>query len=329
MNSRQLTYFLAVARELNFTKAAESLYVSQTAVTQQIKVLEDQLGVHLFSRTKRKVTLTPAGKVFLEEALGVLNRMEMAVERTRAVSSGFTGTLKIGFTAGIGNTEISERIQAFHQTFPNIAMRFVSLSPSMLLKQLKKGELDLVLMPLFAESFYRDIQYKRLAWDRMMLVLPHNHVLAQKKYVTWSEIREEKLIMPSTPNSEIGEDQKIIESFLRIGCQPNVVDHIEDVETIFFMVSANMGITILPAYLVEPMSARGRLVSVPFSDTDAQMDLIAGWIEEKANPSLEKILPFLSGELQGDFAIDQGTVMLDAKKLKDPQRAVQIDTKPR
>ena len=73
MNSRQLEYFLAVAHELNFTKAAESMYVSQTAVTQQIKALEEQLGVSLFERTKKKVVLTPAGKVFLQEASSILN----------------------------------------------------------------------------------------------------------------------------------------------------------------------------------------------------------------------------------------------------------------
>ena len=88
MNSRQLEYFLAVAHELNFTKAAESMYVSQTAVTQQIKALEEQLGVSLFERTKKKVVLTPAGKVFLQEASSILNRIDTAVERTREASSG-------------------------------------------------------------------------------------------------------------------------------------------------------------------------------------------------------------------------------------------------
>ena len=104
MNSRQLEYFLAVAHELNFTKAAESMYVSQTAVTQQIKALEEQLGVSLFERTKKKVVLTPAGNVFLQEATLLLKRMQTAIERTREASSGFIGSLDIGFSIGIGNT---------------------------------------------------------------------------------------------------------------------------------------------------------------------------------------------------------------------------------
>lgn len=137
MNSRQLEYFLAVAHELNFTKAAESMYVSQTAVTQQIKALEEQLGVSLFERTKKKVVLTPAGKVFLQEASSILNRIDTAVERTREASSGVIGSLEIGFSVGIGNTGLAEKIQAFNEKYPNIAMKFTNQSPSMLLKMLK------------------------------------------------------------------------------------------------------------------------------------------------------------------------------------------------
>ena len=188
MNSRQLEYFLAVARELNFTKAAESMFVSQTAVTQQIKVLEEQLGVHLFERTKRKVALTPAGRVFQEEAVDILKRIDLAAQRTRAVSSGFTGSLNVGFALGIGNTEVAERIQAFHQKYPNISMKFVNHSPSMLMKSLRSGEVDLILMPLFDEAFYGDIAYRKIAWDNLIAVLPKNHRLAQNQYITWREL---------------------------------------------------------------------------------------------------------------------------------------------
>lgn len=80
------------------------MYVSQTAVTQQIKALEEQLGVSLFERTKKKVVLTPAGNVFLQEATLLLKRMQTAIERTREASSGFIGSLDIGFSIGIGNT---------------------------------------------------------------------------------------------------------------------------------------------------------------------------------------------------------------------------------
>ena len=274
MNSRQLEYFLAVAHELNFTKAAESMYVSQTAVTQQIKALEEQLGVSLFERTKKKVVLTPAGKVFLQEASSILNRIDTAVERTREASSGVIGSLEIGFSVGIGNTGLAEKIQAFNEKYPNIAMKFTNQSPSMLLKMLKNGDLDLVLMPMSA-------------------VFPRTHVLAQKPYVTRADLKDENLILACTPESEIGEDKRIIETFWKRGYHPNVVAKIEDVETILLMLSANMGVTILPSYLSIPLQSRGRLVSVPFGGPEDTIDIIAAWMPQTENPSLEKILPFL------------------------------------
>ena len=229
MNSRQLEYFLAVAHELNFTKAAESMYVSQTAVTQQIKALEEQLGVSLFERTKKKVVLTPAGKVFLQEASSILNRIDTAVERTREASSGVIGSLEIGFSVGIGNTGLAEKIQAFNEKYPNIAMKFTNQSPSMLLKMLKNGDLDLVLMPMFEERYYQKVEVRRLSTERMSAVFPRTHVLAQKPYVTRADLKDENLILACTPESEIGEDKRIIETFWKRGYHPNVVEKIEDV----------------------------------------------------------------------------------------------------
>lgn len=293
MNRRQLEYFLAVARELNFTRAAESLFVSQTAVTQQIRVLEEQLGVQLFVRTKRKVEMTPAGKVFQREALGIMNRMDAAVLRTREASSGFVGSLNIGFTIGIGNTEISDRIQMFNRKYPNIVMRFKNLSPSVLLRQLREGELDLALMPMFQEKYYAGICCRRVVSDHYVAILPKNHVLAQNQFLTWKDLKEEPLFLAATPDSEIGEDLDIIESFIQNGLQPNVLDYIEDVETIMFMISANLGITILPAYMAIPAASRGKIVTIPIGMSKDQVDIIAAWMPEEENPSLEKILPFL------------------------------------
>jgi len=293
MNRRQLEYFLAVARELNFTKAAESLYVSQTAVTQQIRVLEEQLGVQLFARTRRKVELTPAGKVFQSEAMGIMNRMDAAIQRTREASSGFVGSLNIGFTIGIGNTKISDRIQAFNRKYPNIVMRFKNLSPSVLLRQLKEGELDLALMPMFQEKYYAGICFRTVMRDHYVTILPRNHVLAQNQFLTWKDLKDEPLILAATPGSEIGEDLDIIESFIQSGLQPNVADHIEDVETIMFMISANLGVTILPAYMAIPAASRGKIVTIPIGMSKDQVDIIAAWMPEQENPSLEKILPFL------------------------------------
>ncbi len=101
------------------------------------------------------------------------------------------------------------------------------------------------------------------------------------------------MILATTPDSEIGEDQNIVENFIRQGYQANVTDRIEDVETIIFMVSANMGVTILPAYMAIPAASRGKIVTVPIGMSENQVEIIAAWMPEVENPSLKKILPFL------------------------------------
>ncbi len=306
MNTRQLEYFLAVARELNFTKAAESMYVSQTAVTQQIKALEEQLGVQLFERTKRRVALTAEGKVFQAEAAAIMNRIDTAVRRTREVTSGFIGTLNIGFTVGIGNTQVSERIRAFYRSYPNILMRFSNIGPARLARQLRDGRQDLALMPLFNEQMYEDFDYRRVARDRLVVVMPWDHVLAQNQFVTWRELKDEPLIVAAAKDSAIGEDKIVLDNFSRRGYQPDVVECIEDVDTIMFMVSCHMGVTVLPEYLAMPEVSKGRITAVPFGAWEAQLDIVAAWMPDNDNPSLERIIPFMQEKPDGDLSGEPG-----------------------
>lgn len=100
MNRNQLKYFVAAAESRSFTKAAEQFYISQTAITQQIRLLEETLGCPLFDRSTRPVSLTPAGTIFLREAKGILERMSRAQERVHDASTGLSGTLRVGYVRG-------------------------------------------------------------------------------------------------------------------------------------------------------------------------------------------------------------------------------------
>ena len=108
MNINQLKYFVAVAEQRSFTKAANQYYLSQTAVTQQVRALEESLGVQLLDRNSRPVSLTPAGAVFLKEAKAILVRMDTAVSRVKDASTGVVGTLRIGYTKGYERSSLSD-----------------------------------------------------------------------------------------------------------------------------------------------------------------------------------------------------------------------------
>ena len=115
MNRNQLKYFVAAAETRSFTKAAEQYYISQTAVTQQIRLLEESLGCALFDRSTRPVSLTPAGKAFLLDAKAILERMSRAAERVHDASTGLSGTLRVGYVRGYERSDLSILMRRFHQ----------------------------------------------------------------------------------------------------------------------------------------------------------------------------------------------------------------------
>ena len=259
MNTRQIEYFLAVAEELSFTKAAEKMYVSQTAVTQQIRSLEEQMGVQLFSRTKKKVELTPAGALFMIEGRQILEHIDNAFIHARDVSEGMSGALEIGF-ANYASNILANSLQEFHSRYPNIKLHFKSYSPSVLLDRLRLGELDLIFSPIFDPAIYEGCFIQEVSRVSLIAVLPSSHPLAGKHYLTKKDLSDQSLILACTPDSKIGEDRKIIDSFLKAGYHPEIVDRIEDIETILLMVAVQMGISILPSYITLPVSndRRGR-----------------------------------------------------------------------
>ena len=115
MNINQLRYFVSAAENCSFTKAAAQYFISQTAVTQQIQALEETLGVVLFDRSIRPISLTPAGKLFLVDAKAILERVNHSINRVQEASVGFVGNLRIGYTKGYERSRLSNTLRAFHE----------------------------------------------------------------------------------------------------------------------------------------------------------------------------------------------------------------------
>jgi DNA-binding transcriptional LysR family regulator len=270
------------------------MYVSQTAVTQQIRSLEDMMGVQLFVRTKKKVELTPAGQVFAGEAQQILDHIENAFSHARDASEGMVGNLDAGFTSHAGNLLFTNNVQEFHQRFPNVQIRFHSDSPTALLERLKTGELDLIFSPIFDESVYEGCEVMVLQQTSLMVVLPSEHRLAHRRHLTRYDLEQEKLILACSPDGKIGEDRMIIESFHQAGLYPEVVDKMEDIESILLMISVHMGISILPSYIPLPVSNERRIDAIPY-EREVQVAYAAVWLTENGNPSLKQLIGCLEG----------------------------------
>lgn len=145
MNLKQLEYFLELSKVLNYTKASEKLYISQTAVTKQIQNLEKELGVRLFERSNRQVWLTPAGEIYVEEARRILQDVEYSVKHVEAFCRGEMGRLRIGFLKVFDLDILIPLVRNFHQQYPCIELDFGGYPSRQLNEKLKAGELDLII----------------------------------------------------------------------------------------------------------------------------------------------------------------------------------------
>ena len=144
MNLNQLRYFVSVAESGSFTRAAINQYISQTAITQQIRALEETVGAKLFDRNSRPVSLTPAGKVFLKEAREILGRMDVALSRIREASTGLEGDLRLGYTKGYEHSDLPKYLRVFHQEYPNVLLLCHRCDTDALASGLLSGEYDII-----------------------------------------------------------------------------------------------------------------------------------------------------------------------------------------
>ncbi|MFE3225219.1 LysR family transcriptional regulator [Nocardia sp. NPDC059228] len=196
VHTRQLQYFIAVAEELSFTRAAQRLHVSQQGLSTQIKQLEQAMDVVLFSRTTRNVELTAAGAVFLQDIRGALTGLDVAVERARSVHRGEQDRLVLGALEGAALTLTEPILSTFRQRHPGITVElrhFTYEDPS---AGLVTGSVDVA----FARRPFVDdgVQFETLFAEPLMVMLPTNHRLAERTEVFAHELLDEPLLGAAT-----------------------------------------------------------------------------------------------------------------------------------
>lgn len=187
---RQLRYFSAVAEELHFSRAAERLHLDQPTLSRHIRRLEESLGVKLFDRTTRSVTLTEAGEVFLDKARAVLQAADTAVSATRDVASGRTGTLRVGMMVQAGEPIRSAAFNLFEERYPGVNLRPTSypfVDPAC---GLETGETDVALVWLPID--HPQIETERLFEEPRYYIVADNHRLARRRAIRREEVDDEQ-----------------------------------------------------------------------------------------------------------------------------------------
>jgi DNA-binding transcriptional LysR family regulator len=189
MELRHLRYFVAVAEELHFGRAARRLKISQPPLSQQIQALEQELGVSLFDRSSRQVHMTRAGTAFLASARGILEQVHTATLQVREVHRGQTGILRIGHAQSASLVVLPAAIQEHRARFPHVALQFEMHEDMARMTQLlHTGGLDLGIArtPVRAEG----LVVKTLAVEPMVLAVPDTFPIARREVVDWEELRD-------------------------------------------------------------------------------------------------------------------------------------------
>ena len=244
MELRHLRYFIAVAEELNFTRAAERLHIAQPPLSQQIQHLEAEMGFQLFRRTKRTVQLTAAGQVFFEEAQKILQQVDRAIQLGRQTSRGELGQLTIGFVSSAAHNVVPPILQAFRTRCPAVKLELHELTTNEQLQRLREGRIDIgfVRPPVEEDGINSEIVFR----EPLIVALPETHFLADRANVQLRELSAEPFIL--FPRSLApGLYDPIVTLCQQAGFSPIAGQEAIQMQTIISLVAAEMGVAIVPA----------------------------------------------------------------------------------
>ena len=288
MEFRQLRYFVTVAQELHFGRAAERLDITQPALSKQIRVLETNIGIKLFFRTKRSVKLTPAGEVFLTETKKLLKQGENAIAKAKRTAKGETGKLAIGFTATATYTVLPELIGHFRFSYPRVELEMLELCTEAQVTALNRGEIDIGFLHPPIDS--RGLEVYPLSSEEFVVVLPKQHRLITKESLSLKDLAQESFILH--PRSE---GPFLYDEFFKLcrqhGFQPHIAKEVDGHQTRMCFVAARMGITFIPAGL--QISISSDLVCKPIENLPFKLEFAAAWRTIVKTPVLQQLVMLL------------------------------------
>ena len=240
MELRQLRYFVAVAEELNFGRAAARLHISQPPLTRQIHRLEEELGVNLFRRTTRKVELTEAGQTFVIEARQIIARVAHAAGLASQANRGIAGHLVIGYTPP-RTALVARTLKVFAQKYPNVRLELRDIL-GQTTELIRDGRVDVAFVPLPIES--TGLVVHTVLREQFVVAMTSMHRLAQKKFVTIQELADEPNLLFPRQMNPVGYDQ-IVSLCQRRNLTLNVVLEVEDIHTRMALVGAGFGVCVV------------------------------------------------------------------------------------
>lgn len=287
IENRHLRYFLEVARTLHITRASERLHIAQPALTQNIQQLEQELGVQLFERKGRRITLTEAGRVFEREAehsLRVFLGAQLAAQRA---VRGEVGRVILGFQSTAGLTVIPQLLKRLGSNYPEIEVTLREMGTSAQRKALRQGEIDVAIMYVVPDD---EFSHHELTPDSLVIAIPESHPLAGRDSIALRELSEDRFVLPAAEVADVLYHSVLAEC-ADSGFQPKHVQEVSTAQTAMGLVSAGFGISVLPA-AVQVLPRKG-VVLRPIRNSRLQVQLALLWPGNHPSPIIPKLIECL------------------------------------
>ena len=294
MDLRRLRYFVAVAEELHFGRAAQRLNISQPPLSVQIRTLEREIGAPLLIRTQRRVELTEAGRVLLEEARRLLGQAEAAVIHVRRAAEGTVGRLTVGFVSTVDYSILPPLVRRFRQKYPGITLKLLELTGDRQQALLQSGELDLGLSILPSPA--SDLTMRPVFREPLIAAVPASHPLAARRRAALRSLAAEPFIQfprelaPGLYDLAIAACQKA-------GFTPNLSQEAIQMQTILGLVAAGLGVAVVPRCMSKLQRA-----DVHYLSLDArgfEVETVALWHSDNRAPALAALIAELPAVRQG------------------------------
>jgi DNA-binding transcriptional LysR family regulator len=248
MELRRLRYFVAVAEELSFNRAAKKLHIAQPPLSNQIKQLEEELGVLLFERSSRGVRMTEAGELLLEEARRIFVQVDQTVNVIQRVGHGEVGRLTLGFVPSASNEVLPPILRAFRDRFPEVELFLREMRPDRVVQRLRDKQIDAGFLYLPLEDASLNIEC--VSREPLVLALPEAHPLSSKQRVELQEVAGEPFVLPARYQRMPGLYGQVTEACRQAGFVPEAVQ--KDVwlmQTIVGLVAGGIGVALVPSSL--------------------------------------------------------------------------------
>jgi DNA-binding transcriptional LysR family regulator len=289
MELRHLKYFVVLAEELNFTKAAARLRISQPPLTAQIHTLEEELDLRLFTRTKHKVELTRAGRIFLAEARLTLSQAQRTRKLASQLASGSIGEVRVGFTLSAAlNPAVPRILYHFRTENPAINLALQEMLTARQLECLSGNQLDVgFCRELISAVPPAEINIEKIIQERFVAVIPSQHRLAKQNGVSLEDCADEPFVF-FTPALGVGLYEKVIALCGKAGFKPRVVQEANGVIAIVGLVASGIGISILPES-VKSIALEG-VVYRPLQHPDAVIPLMLAFRKSENAPAVSRFV---------------------------------------